>query len=61
MNKIYSELLAQKKEIEDQLSEVKKSERTAALKMVKELCEEFQFTAKMLGPSLAKGRRRLKP
>jgi len=36
--------------------EAKKSERTNALKEVKRLCKEFEFTAGMLKGSLAKGR-----
>ena len=36
--------------------ETKKNERANALKEVKRLCKEFDFTAGMLEGSLAKGR-----
>tara|TARA_B110000211_G_C13951625_1_gene496449 strand:+ start:151 stop:276 length:126 start_codon:yes stop_codon:yes gene_type:complete len=37
------------------VAEAKKSERTFALKKVKELCKEFGFAARMLKGVLAKG------
>jgi len=39
------------------MAEAKKSERTVALKKVKELCKEFGFTAGMLKGVLAEGRK----
>jgi hypothetical protein len=43
--------------IQQQMAEAKKSERTVALKKVKELCKEFGFTAGMLKGVLAEGRK----
>jgi len=42
------------------MDEVKKSDRTVALKKIKEPCQEFGFTASMLKGALAEGRRRAK-
>ena len=39
------------------MAEAKKSERTVALKKVKELCKEFGFIAGMFKGSLAEGRK----
>ena len=44
--------------IQQQIVEAKKSERTVALKKVKELCKEFEFTAGMLKGALAEGRKK---
>ena len=44
------------KAIQQQMFEVKKNERTNAVKEVKRLCKEFGFTAGMLKGALAKGR-----
>ena len=45
------------KGIQKQMVEVKKSERTFAVKKVKELCKEFRFIAGMLKGSLAEWRK----
>ena len=37
------------------MNKAKKNERTNALKEVKRLCKEFDFTARMLKGSLIKG------
>ena len=50
--KSYYELKAEMETIQQQMAEAKKSERTVALKKVKELCKEFGFTARMLKGSL---------
>ena len=55
--KSYDELKAQMETIQQQIVEAKKSERTVALKKVKELCKEFEFTAGMPKGSLAEGRK----
>ena len=52
--KSYDELKA----IEQQMAEAKKNERTNALKEVKRLCKEFDFTAGMLKGSLTEGRKK---
>lgn len=39
------------------MAEAKKNERAVALKKVKELCEEFGFTAGILKGVLAEGRK----
>ena len=54
--KSYDELKAEMETIQQQMAEAKKNERTNALKEVKRLCKEFEFTAGMLQGSLAKGR-----
>ena len=41
-----------------EMVEAKKIERTNALKEVKRLCKEFDFTAGMLKSSLAKGNKK---
>jgi len=41
--------------IQQQMVEEKKNERANALKVVKRLCKEFGFTARMLKGSLAVG------
>ena len=55
--KSYDELKAEMEAIQQQMVKAKKSERTVALKKVKELCKEFEFTAGMLKGSLAEGRK----
>ena len=55
--KFYDELKAEMETIQQQMAEVKKSERTGALKKVKELCKEFGFNTGMLKGSLAEGRK----
>lgn len=56
----YKELKTKIDKLQEEMEEVKKLERVAALKQCKELCEEFGFTARMLGSSLARGRKRLR-
>ena len=56
--KPYDELKAEMETIQKQKVEAKKSERTNALKEVKGLCKEFEFTAGMLKGSLAEGSRK---
>ncbi|MDB9806739.1 H-NS histone family protein [Amylibacter sp.] len=51
-------LKAEMENIQQQMAEAKKNERTVALKKVKELCKEFGFTAGMLKGSLAEGRKK---
>ena len=58
--KFDDELKAEIETIQQQMTEVKKSERTDALKKVKELCKEFGFTAGVLKDALAEGRRTAK-
>ena len=55
--KSYDELKAEMETIQQQMTEAKKSERTVALKKVKELCKEFGFTSGMLKDSLSEGRK----
>ena len=43
-------------QLEVQMIETKKLERTEALKKVRELCKEFSFTARHLKGVLAEGR-----
>lgn len=50
-------LKAEMENIQQQMAEAKKNERTVALKKVKELCKEFGFSAGMLKGSLAGGRK----
>jgi len=50
-------LKAEMENIQQQMAEAKKNERTSALKEVKRLCKEFGFTAGMLKGSLAEGRK----
>jgi hypothetical protein len=54
--KSYDELKAEMETIQKQMAEAKKNERTNALKDVKRLCKEFDFSAGMLKGALAKGR-----
>jgi len=54
--KSYDELKADMEVLQQQMVEVKKSERANALKEVKRLCKEFGFTAGMLKGALTKGR-----
>ena len=51
--KSYDELKAEMEAIQQQMVEAKKNERTKALKEVKRLCKEFEFTAGMLKGALA--------
>ena len=53
--KSYDELKAEMEAIQQQMVEAKKNERANALKEVKRLCKEFDFTAGMLKGALAKG------
>ena len=46
--KSYDELKAEMETIQQQMVEAKKKGRTNALKKVKRLCKEFDFTAGML-------------
>ena len=54
----YSELKSEMDNLEAQMEQAKKRERTEALKKVKQLCKGFGFTAGMLQGVLAKGRNR---
>ena len=54
--KSYDEFKAEMDAFQQQMFKVKKNERANALKEVKRLCKEFDFTAGMLKGSLAKGR-----
>ena len=56
--KPYDELKAEMETIQQQMPEAKKNEHTTALKKVKELCNEFVFTAGMLKGALADGRKK---
>lgn len=56
--KSYDELKAEMETIQLQMAEAKKNERTIALKKVKKLCKEFEFTAGMLKGALAEGRQK---
>ncbi len=57
--KSYDELKAEMETIQQQMAEAKKNERTDALKdalkEVKRLCKEFNFTTGMLKGALAEG------
>ena len=53
----YDELKAEKENIQQQMVEAKKNERAYALKEVKHLCKEFDFTSDMLSGALAEGRK----
>ena len=55
--KSYDELKAEMGTIQQQMVEAKKNERANALKEVKRLYKEFDFTVGMLKGSLAKGRK----
>lgn len=46
----YSELLAQKKALDDQIARARQQESVAALATVKQLVEEFGFTAQQVFP-----------
>lgn len=48
-----SDLMKQKQELEEKIKLAKKNERSEALKTVKRLCKEFNFTAGMLRGSLS--------
>ena len=56
--KSYDERKAELETIQQQMAEAKKNERTNALKEVKRLCKEFEFTAGMLKGALAEGRQK---
>ena len=56
--KSYDELKPEMEKNQQQVAEGKKSERTNALKKVKELCKVFSFTAGMLKGSVAEGRKK---
>ena len=56
--KSYDELKDEMETIQQQMVEAKKSERTVALKKVKEFCKEFGFKAGMLKGMLAEGRKK---
>jgi hypothetical protein len=56
--KSYDELKAEMETIQQQMAEAKKNERTSALKKVKRLCKEFEFTTGMLKGALAEGRKK---
>ena len=56
--KSYDELKAEIETIQQQMVEAKKSERTVALKKVKELCKEFGFIDGMFKGALSEGRKR---
>ena len=51
-------LKAEMENIQQQMAEAKKNERTVALKKVKELCKEFGFTTGMLKGVLDDGRQK---
>ena len=53
-----AELQRQKVDLEKQIEMAKKSERAEALKTVKKLCKEFEFTAGMLRGSLKEKNRK---
>ena len=53
--KSYDELRAEMETIQQQMAAAKKNEFTNALKEVKRLCKEFEFTAGMLKGSLVAG------
>ena len=53
--KPYDDLKAEMETIQQQMAEAKKNERTDALKEVKCLCKEFEFTTGVLKGALAKG------
>ena len=55
--KSYDDLKAEMGSIQQQMAEAKNNERANALKEVKRLCKEFDFTAGMLKGSLAEGRK----
>ena len=55
--KSYDELKAEMEAIQQQMVEAKKNERANALKEVKRMCKEFDFTAGMLKGSLAERRK----
>ena len=55
--KSYDELKAEMEEIQQQMVEAKKNERTNAIKEIKRICKEFFYTAGMLKGSLAEGRK----
>jgi len=53
--KSYVELKAEMKTIQQKMAKAKKNERANALKEVKRLCEEFDFTSGTPKGSLAEG------
>ena len=58
MTKSYSELTAEREQVQKQMVEAKNNERTNALEEVKRLCKQFGFTAGMLKSSSAEGRKK---
>jgi hypothetical protein len=56
--KLYDELKAEMDTIQQQVAEAKKNEHTNALKEVKRLCKELDFTAGILKGSLVAGRKK---
>ncbi len=52
------ELLQQQKDLEKEIKDVAKKERTEALKTVRNLCKQYGFTASMLKNYVASGRPR---
>ena len=57
--KSYDALKALMDQLEQQIMEAKKRERTGTLKEVKRLCKELGFTTEMLKGALAKGREKV--
>ena len=55
--KSYDELKSEIETVQKQILEVKKNERTDALKKIKGLCKECGFKARMLYCALAEGRK----
>ena len=53
--KPYDELKSEMEDIQQQMVEAKKNERTDALKKVKDLCKEIGFTSGMLKGALVEG------
>ena len=56
--KSYDELKAEMEAIQQQMVAAKKNECANALKEVKRICNEFDFTAGMLKGALAEGRKK---
>lgn len=55
--KTYEQLKAEMEQLQKQMDEAKKRDRTEALKQVKKLCKDYGFTAGMLKGALAQGRK----
>ena len=56
--KSFDELKSEIEAVQQQMVEVKKTERANALKEVNRLCKEFSFSAGMLKGSFAYGRKK---